>query len=598
MSATGGLRGWSAAGAGAGLGASALAVRATVLARLDLVGDVGVVWGVELFVFAASLALWLWSRRGGPAARPVNEERTRAWAAAAVLTVLGGGLLRTLLFDGLTGPLPSFDAPAHATIAQALAMHPASASWEPFMDAPFHYPWGAHAAVVMCANVVQVPIHQVCTVWTLAGLGMLSIVAVGGLGAVVWPGVRHAGLASALVYGFLTDALGLMYGRWGGFASEYAMLCAVGLAVWIWSVADRREDSFKSPEAAPSNRVVGVFVALGTLGVLWSHHLSPAIVVAALGVPVLTTAWTRRGLHGARPVGVGVAVAALAAAPMWIQVLSGALGEGSEATSIPRHMELLSTGARVVGPGVLICAVWSSTTPSSARARLWMLSSVAGLVLGFVAVFSLTRWGTFVASGGEASYGMLVPTRWLAALGYPLSAWAGGGLGRWLEGAPSKNLRLLRWALAWWIGLGTAGYEVQRFSASSRPLEPAAWQAHASLGARVGAQDLVVSITSITRWAGYLTRVTSNVVPAPPGSDPLTSSALARRALARAFMSGVPAPTGALRLRGGPARRVFVLVDQRIGPLPERDDVTLLEHEGPFALFEWHVDRRAEGGLR
>jgi hypothetical protein len=542
-------------GLGATLGLALLVIRATAL-HASSVLTAGWIPAMEASLVALSLAALTWGSTG--ARRLPAELRSRRAMLSLVAIVGLGALLRLGLHHGAAIALNNYDSPAHATLSLALWLNPGEATWAPFMDAQPHYPWGAHTMVGLIHAVSGVSIHGVLTVMTSAGLGAITIVILAGLARCVWDAD-----APALGAAFLAAVCGrglLLVAQWGGYPSEvgFALVAGIALALLV---------------ASSAPRVGALALPLSTLALLWSHHLTAAIGAAAIGVPfvaiVLGEPASRRGAGRAM---IAVLLAAAMAAPMWSVVLDVELAGDTAALSIPRHLDLVSSLPNSVGAWVLVfvaIALASSTVPKG-RGRLAVLGAIAGLAIGFTICLPLAKLATI----SDGARGILVPSRWLGALAFPLIVLGGGGVAFAWRTWP-------RWRVAAAIGL-TAGALVTVWGARGMELDPAAWGAHVRAGEIVGEGGVVLSHTRDQRWAGFASHRTANAVPAPPGSDPLTERARALDTQLLPALSGQPKPPW---IEGTTA----VVVDLRERAPARSPYLRPVERHGPHGLFTWHA---------
>lgn len=544
-------------GLGVALGVALAIARAAGWHALGIVDSSGLLWAIEGALAAVGVGWFLVGDRGSKS--PRREVGRLGWVLAGVTAL--GMALRQVIVGAEPGPLPAYDAPAHCTLARALLLHPGEASWAPFMDAAPHYPWGTHALLAELSVLTGAPIHVVFTVLVTTGLGAASILVVAALARALWRADEPA-VGAAFVYACATGPLGLLYGRWGGLPSEVGLLLVCGIAC---ALALRRD---------------GVWLlAPLTLGLLLAHHLSAGIGAVAIGVPFLATAGlgAREQWPATRTVLAAVLGGAVLALPMWRVVMSVDLAGDTAALAIPRHMDLFDLGASSIGAFVLAFAVvpLASGRLPAALPRLWLLGSIVGLVCGFTLCFSVAKLVTGLTGEPRA---ILVPTRWAAALTYPLAVLAGGGAWQLWRRIEPLALRLA--VVASLVSMGL--YATWKVSLQS--LDPESWAHHEALAERVEPGDVVVSITNEARWAGYLTGVTASTVPAPPGSDPLTPRATALAELPARVLADAPLPEA---LAGEIDGRIWVIADLRVRQVPRSPTLTLIEQDGPFVILEW-----------
>jgi len=542
-------------GLAAGLGTTIAIVKAVLLHVGMWMPRPGALWIIESAVFivsAVSLAM---------ARRERGRRRDRSVLVVSGVTLVAS-CLRMWPHDFALEPLPVYDAAAHCTLVAALAENPGRATWLPFMDAPPHYPWGGHAVVLELHRLTGFPIHGVFAVTLTAGLGGVSILAVTGFARTIWRRDLPA-MGAGAAYASLSLALGATYARWGGLPAElgFALALVMGIAL-----LERRTN----PWAAP----------LLWLGLLLAHHLTPIIV----GVAVIPCVLALGFVHPRLRVWFGWTMARLGLAagfalPMWSSIFAG--GDPTADTvalAIPRTMDLFDLVGNTIGSLLVAFAVVPLATGRlpPRLGRVVLLGLATGLLVGFTGCYSLAKVIHAVAgSAGTA----LVPSRWAAALTYPLAVLAGGGVAEvWQWG--------VRVGKPWWRWAGVTifmlvpAYPLWR-QAATTTYDRNAWAAYQLTGEVSRPQDIIVVLASDPRWAGYLSRRAATTVPAPPGSDPLTPEAQARRAMPRHVLEGSPAPAS-------PADTDFyVVLDRRMHPLPSGGFLQAVAAFDSVIVFRW-----------
>jgi hypothetical protein len=457
-------------------------------------------------------------------------------------------------------PLRAPDAARHCTMAAALSLTPGWASWEPFMDAPIHYPWGTHALIALVHALSGVAVPGVFTVLLTAGLGALSILAVAALSRQVWNDPR-AVVGSAFVYAFLALADGALFSRWGGISSELAFLFALCLGAAM----------LRGGRLAWS-------LPLFVLGILLTNQLISLMAGTVFLLVLAGTAYAFPGRRRGCLLAVAGALAGAAfAVPVWLQVLDVDLAGRTVTFSIRQHMELYTLGYTHVGAYLLTMAALSlfAENRPTPLGTLSLLSASVALLLGFTVVFTLYRLWTGLAGEPAAALG---PSRWATALTYPLAVYAGAG-----AAALWQRLGGLRWAVMLSLCLVPL-YPMARVA--RRQIDEDALAAFRYVRERADGNDFAVSMMgNLNAWAGCLTNLESNDVATPPGSDPLTPYAAARRQLPAVVRRNAPLPAW---LGDIPSRRFFLVVDTRrhnLAPSPHR---TPLARFGRVSVERWN----------
>lgn len=542
-------------GVGSALGLVLLVARAMLLHRFGwfLHPERVRILELALVITAAIVAAAAVRRRHAP---------SFGWRkGGALFAVLGGSaVLRMIPHELAPRALQVPDAPQHCTMTTALLLTPGRATWEPFMNAPVHYPWGSHALVAEVHLLTGVPVWGTFSILLTAGLGVVTTMAVAAVAMRIWRQSSYA-LGSAYVYAFLSWADGVLFSRWGGLPTETSFALGLGLAAVMLA----------------GGRIAWT-MPFFVLGVLLTNHLIAGIVGVAFAFALAAVTYAFPDLRkGALLAIAGAALAGLVAVPVWLQVLNVDLADDTIAFSLRRHMDLWDMGHSHIGMYLVALAgvaLFARRAPSKLGGTS-ILASIAALLTVFVCVFTLHKLYTGLDGTPEA---VLVPSRWATALTYPLAIFSGGG------------------AVALWDKLGGLRL-VGAFALACSPIYPLwelsfradvdrkAFEAFEYVRRISEPHDMVVSmVPRHDAWTNCVTRREANDVATPPGSDPLTRYAEIRRRLRPLIKRDADLPRALIPEQ---PRSYYLVVDtrrHRLRPSTRREPIRRFGH---ISVQQW-----------
>ena len=371
---------------------------------------------------------------------------------------LFGGLIAWRLYQARDLVLPNWvDSQHHYLIIRAiLEQRSLPDTLAPYLNQPFYYHFGFHAATALFTSLSGLPIGQAILIFgqLLNASVSLSVYA---LGKTLWKNWRPA-LAAAILVGLVTrmPAYFLTWGRYPLTAGLVLLPLAMAAALRL--------------AKEPGNKRETAILALLTGGVLLTHYFT-ALLLALFLIALFLTIFLPRlktmltALVSARGVLIGAGLGFLLALPwVWRVLRLSALGTGIE-SNLPAALDDFQAASDTA------TYIWKLLGPASNH---WLLIPAAiGLVWAFikrqrVAFGVWTAACAILALPWSLALKPFRPDHFAITFFLPLALWAGWTF--WQIG-----ILLSKWLKRTWIAilfpaLLVAGWCVWGYDLSAHPI--------------------------------------------------------------------------------------------------------------------------------